>query len=126
MPWPGGRDDRRLLRYLQTHRPLLGSRIPVVVLRPHPSAMARRASRRTRHTPSAGRRCGMSGQQDQPEPMVEAALGYAKADTAVFPCYEMDVSAEDCRLRRNCDGHDAKSPRTDHGHKDAGTDTHQI
>ncbi len=59
--------------------------------------------------------------------MLDWALAYAKNERRpVFPCYEIEVAKGDCTRHRNCDGHGAKSPRTDHGHKDASTDARQL
>ena len=62
-----------------------------------------------------------------PASMLGWALAYAKNEhRPVFPCYEMEVPAEDCARHRKCDGHGGKSPYTDHGHNDATTDPHQM
>ena len=59
--------------------------------------------------------------------MLDWALACAKNERRpVFPCYEIEVAKGDCTRHRNCDGHGAKSPRTDHGHEDASTDAGQL
>jgi hypothetical protein len=60
-------------------------------------------------------------------PMLEAALAYARDGLHVFPLHDADAGAAGACSCGRSDCHSAgKHPRTGHGHRDASTDPQQI